>query len=155
MVSFAFEPEHVEFAESLKAFAARELLPNYRDRAASTDFPFEAFKQLGDLGVLGIGLPEEFGGTGDDDPVLLGLATEVLAAGDVNVASAPVQIGLVGSQFLHCDRAVQERYLPSLIRGEETVAIATLSVQVACRRPQCPCCRQLCWDPSPHHQIPV
>ncbi|OZC29509.1 acyl-CoA dehydrogenase family protein [Gordonia polyisoprenivorans] len=124
MVSFDFSSEHAAFADTLKTFAARELLPHYRDRSASTEFPFEAFKQLGDLGVLGIGLPEEFGGTGEEDPVLLGLATEVLAAGDVNIASAPVQIGLVGSQFLHCDRAVQERYLPPLIRGEETVAIA-------------------------------
>ena len=43
---------------------------------------------LAGLGVLGIGLPEEFGGTGSspDDPVTLGLVTETLAYGDVNVA---------------------------------------------------------------------
>ncbi|PYE11689.1 cyclohexanecarboxyl-CoA dehydrogenase [Williamsia limnetica] len=124
MVSFEFDEVHQDFAKTLRAFSDQELLPRYRDRAASTDFPFDAYKQLGDLGVLGIGLPEEFGGTGEEDPVLLGLATETLAAGDVNVASAPVQLGLVASQFMHCGREVQERYLPPLISGDETAAIA-------------------------------
>lgn len=124
MVSFAFDDEHEQFREALEDFGRKELLPNYRSRAASTEFPFEAYRQLGDLGVLGIGLPEEFGGTGDEDPVLLGLATETLARADVNLASAPVQIGLIGSQLVHGTREVQERYLPAMIEGRETVAIA-------------------------------
>ncbi|MDH6679177.1 cyclohexanecarboxyl-CoA dehydrogenase [Rhodococcus sp. LBL1] len=124
MVSFSFTEDQQEFADTLSAFSTRELLPHYRDRSASYEFPFDAFKQLGELGVLGIGLPEEFGGTGVEDPIMLGLATEVLAAGDINLASAPVQAGLVGSQLAHAGREVQERYLPALINGLETVAIA-------------------------------
>lgn len=124
MVSFEFDEVHQDFAKALRAFSDKELLPRYRERAASTEFPFDAYKQLGDLGVLGIGLPEEFGGTGEEDPVLLGLATETLAAGDVNVAAAPVQLGLIASQFMRCGREVQERYLPPLISGDETAAIA-------------------------------
>ena len=124
MVSFAFNDDHLEFAKTLRAFSDRELLPRYRERSAVTDYPFDALKQLGDLGVLGIGLPEEFGGTGEDDPVLLGLATETLAGGDINVASGPVQTGLVASQFKYCGKAIQDRYLPPLIAGTETAAIA-------------------------------
>ena len=70
MVSFAFTDEQEEFAKTLADFSRRELLPGYRDRAASTAFPFDVLRKLGELGVLGIGLPEEYGGTGDDDPVL-------------------------------------------------------------------------------------
>ncbi len=124
MVSFAFDDVHEQFRTSLEDFSRRELAPRYRERAASNEFPFEVFRQLGDLGVLGIGLPEEFGGTGQEDPVLLGLATETLAYGDVNLASAPVQIGLIASQLVHGTREVQERYLPAMIEGRETVAIA-------------------------------
>ncbi|MCE3551095.1 acyl-CoA dehydrogenase family protein [Pseudonocardia sp. RS11V-5] len=124
MVSFAFDEEHEEFRATLADFARKELLPNYRERAASTEFPFEVFRKLGELGVLGIGLPEEYGGTGDEDPVLLGLATETLAYGDVNLASAPVQIGLIASQLVHGTKEVRERYLPAMIEGRETVAIA-------------------------------
>src|SRR5205807_7932762 len=59
-----------------------------------------------------------------DDPILLGLATETLAEGDVNVAASPVQIGLVGSQLAHGSDAVRQQYLTPLIKGECTVAIA-------------------------------
>ncbi|MFC9838053.1 acyl-CoA dehydrogenase family protein [Rhodococcus sp. NPDC127530] len=124
MVSFAFTDEHEEFRQTLAAFSDRVLLPGYRDRAASTDFPFDILKRLGDLGLLGIGLPEQYGGTGTEDPVLLGIATETLAYGDVNMASAPVQIGLVASQLALCRNEIQERYLPPLINGEQTIAIA-------------------------------
>jgi len=124
MVSFAFTDEHEEFRKTLAAFSDRVLLPGYRDRAASTDFPFDILKRLGDLGLLGIGLPEQYGGTGTEDPVLLGIATETLAYGDVNMASAPVQIGLVASQLALCRDEIQERYLPPLVNGEQTIAIA-------------------------------
>ena len=124
MVSFEFTSDQIAFQQTLADFSRKVLLPGYRDRAASTEFPFELLRQLGDLGVLGIGLPEKYGGTGAEDPVTLGLATETLAYGDVNVASAPVQIGLIGSQLMHGTEEVQQRYLPAMIEGRENVAIA-------------------------------
>lgn len=124
MVSFDFTPDQTAFQKTLVDFSRKVLLPGYRDRAASTEFPFEILRQLGELGVLGIGLPEKYGGTGAEDPVMLGLATETLAYGDVNVASAPVQIGLIGSQLMHGTEEIQQRYLPAMIEGRENVAIA-------------------------------
>jgi cyclohexanecarboxyl-CoA dehydrogenase len=124
MVSFAFTDEQRAFAGTLAEFCREVLSPGYRDRAASAAFPFDVLRQLGDLGVLGIGLPEKYGGTGEEDPVLLGPATETLAYGDVNMASAPIQVGLIGSQLAHAGDEVQQRYLPPLIEGRETVAIA-------------------------------
>src|SRR5690242_18003287 len=73
VVSFAFTEEQQDFAKSLAGYARKVLLPGYRERAASAEFPFDVLRQLGELGVLGIGLPERYGGTGTDDPVLLGL----------------------------------------------------------------------------------
>src|ERR1700739_4510322 len=124
MISFEFTPDQTAYQKTLSDFSRKVLLPGYRDRAASTEFPFDVLRQLGELGVLGIGLPEQYGGTGTEDPVTLGLATETLAYGDVNVASAPVQIGLIASQLAHGTEEVQQRYLPAMIEGRETVAIA-------------------------------
>jgi cyclohexanecarboxyl-CoA dehydrogenase len=124
VVSFEFRDDHEEFRKTLHEFSERVLLPGYRERAASAQFPFDVYEKLGALGVLGIGLPEEYGGTGHEDPILLGLATETLARGDVNLAGAPVQIGLTGSQLAKASKEVQERYLPPLIAGKETIAIA-------------------------------
>ncbi|MCU1413376.1 MAG: acyl-CoA dehydrogenase [Microbacteriaceae bacterium] len=124
MLDFDFSDEQQQLRETLAEFSAKELLPNYLQTSASYDFPFPVLKKLGDLGILGIGFPEEFGGTGEDDPVLLGIAAETLAYGDVNLASAPIQVGLVGAQLLHGTREVQERYLPPMIAGEINLAIA-------------------------------
>ena len=123
-VDFSFSPEQEDFRATLQAFSTRELLPHYLATSSSIEFPFAALKKLGDLGVLGIGFPERFGGTGEDDPVMLGIAAETLAYGDVNLASAPIQVGLVGAQLLHGTEEVQERYLPRVIAGEENLAIA-------------------------------
>ena len=123
-LDFRFSDEQEEFRRTLALFSEKELLPNYRATSSSTEFPFATLKKLGDLGVLGIGFPEKFGGTGEDDPVLLGIATETLAYGDVNLASAPIQVGLVGAQLLHGTEEVQERYLPPMIAGETNLAIA-------------------------------
>jgi cyclohexanecarboxyl-CoA dehydrogenase len=124
VLDFSFSDEHESFRKLLADFSTRELLPGYTARSASTEFPYELLTKLGDLGVLGIGLPEKFGGTGEDDPVLLGIATETLAYGDVNLASAPIQVGLVGAQLLASSEEVQERYLPPVIAGTENLAIA-------------------------------
>jgi cyclohexanecarboxyl-CoA dehydrogenase len=124
LISFAFSEEQEEFRRSLARFATEELRPGYRERASKTDFPWEIQRRLGSMGVLGIGLPEEYGGTGVEDPILLGLAAETLAGGDVNVAAAPVQVGLIGSQLARGSEAVRQQYLVPLIKGECTVAIA-------------------------------
>ena len=123
-LDFRFSDDQEDFRRALVAFSDRELLPHYVTTSSSTEFPFAALKKLGDLGVLGIGFPERFGGSGVADPVMLGIATETLAYGDVNIASAPIQVGLVGAQLLHGSEEVQERYLPRVIAGEENLAIA-------------------------------
>lgn len=127
MLSFAFTEEQEAYRAELARYARTRLLPAYRDRAATTDFPWDAHKELAGLGVLGIGLPEEFGGTGShpDDPITLGLVTETLAYGDVNVAAAPVQSGLVAAQLAEGgSREVCERYIPELIAGDAVSGIA-------------------------------
>src|ERR1700752_4484381 len=96
MLSFAFRPEQEDFRVQLRRFAVAELAPHYIERAARPEFCWEAHRHLANLGV---GRPEKHGGTGAPDPVTLGLATETLAYGDVNVASAPVLSGLVASQL--------------------------------------------------------
>ena len=125
MLSFAFSPEQEDFRSQLRRFAVAELTPYYIERAARSEFCWEAHRQLAGLGVLGIGLPEKHGGTGAPDPVTLGLATEILAYGDVNVASAPVLSGLVASQLAENGQgAVVDEWLPQLIAGDVVAAIA-------------------------------
>lgn len=125
MLSFAFSREQEDFCAELRKFAVAELAPRYIERAARSEFCWGAHRQLADLGVLGIGLPEKHGGTGAPDPVTLGLATETLAYGDVNIASAPVLSGLVAAQLAEYGQdAVVDHWLPRLIAGDVVAAIA-------------------------------
>jgi cyclohexanecarboxyl-CoA dehydrogenase len=125
VLSFAFDDAQEQLRGELRAFAAKELAPRYLERAAVADFPWDAHRQLGELGVLGIGLPEEYGGSGDPDPVTLGLVVETLAAGDVNVAAGPIYTGLVAAQIAaHATPEACGTWLPGLIAGETVVAIA-------------------------------
>jgi cyclohexanecarboxyl-CoA dehydrogenase len=123
-ISFAFTDEQEQFRQAVARFARERVAPGYRDRSNSSAYPMDLHRELASLGVLGIGLPEKFGGTGDEDPVTLGIACEEVGAADVNLAAAPVVIGLTGAQLaLGATAAVQERWLPGLIDGTEMVAI--------------------------------
>jgi cyclohexanecarboxyl-CoA dehydrogenase len=125
MLSFEFTPDQRDFARELRKFAVQELAPRYIERAAKPEYPWDAHRQLAELGVLGIGLPERYGGSGDADPILLGLAAETLAYGDVNVASAPILVGLVAAQLAEQGQeSVVAEWLPRLINGEVVAAIA-------------------------------
>src|SRR2546428_12531145 len=116
MLSFAFTPEQEDFRVQLRKFAVAELAPHYIERAARSEFCWEAHRQLANLGVLGIGLPEKHGGTGAPDPGTLGLATEALAYGGAHVASAPVLSRLVASQLAaNRQDAILAEWLPPAV----------------------------------------
>ncbi|MGQ0631398.1 MAG: acyl-CoA dehydrogenase family protein [Sporichthyaceae bacterium] len=131
MISFEFTAEQQAFGKELRRYAVTELAPRYLERATKAEYPWDAHRQLAELGLLGIGLPEKYGGTGEPDPIMLGLAGETLAYGDVNVASAPVLTGLVAEQLAAQgqDEVVAE-YLPRLINGEIVAAIAVTEPSV-------------------------
>jgi cyclohexanecarboxyl-CoA dehydrogenase len=123
-ISFAFTNEQEQFRQAVARFARERVAPGYRERSKTSTYPLGLHRELASLGVLGIGLPEKFGGTGEEDPVTLGIACEELGAADVNLAAAPVTVGLTGAQLARGGTAAaQERWLPGLIDGTEFVAI--------------------------------
>ena len=57
MLSFAFSPEQEDVRAQLRRFTVAELAPHDNERAARSEFCWDAHRQLASLGVLGIGLP--------------------------------------------------------------------------------------------------
>ncbi|MGD0063061.1 MAG: acyl-CoA dehydrogenase family protein [Streptosporangiaceae bacterium] len=122
-LSFAFTGDQEQFRKAVARFAERRVAPGYRERSGQHAYPMALHAEMAALGVLGIGLPEEFGGTGREDPIALGIACEEIGAADVNLAAAPVTVGLTGAQLAEGgSQAVRERWLPAMIDGREIVA---------------------------------
>ena len=122
---FDFTEDQLLFRDAVREFAARRLSPGYLDRARSPEFPWKQYREAAKLGVAGIGIAEEYGGTGQPDFISLGIACEELAYGDINVAVDPYQAGLSGDIIQRfASPPVKQRYLPVVVAGEVVLALA-------------------------------
>jgi len=111
--------------ESVSDFAADRIAPRAAQIDESNQFPRDLWPELGDLGLLGITVEEEFGGSG------LGYLAHVVAMEEISRASASVGLAygahsnLCVNQLRRWGTAEQkEQYLPKLVSGEYIGALA-------------------------------
>lgn len=115
--------------DTVRSYAADAIAPLAQGIDASNRFPRELWPQLGELGLLGITVEEEFGGAG------LGYLAHVVAMEEISRASASVGLSY-GAHSNLCvnqlrrwgNKAQKERYLPKLISGEHVGALAMSEV---------------------------
>ena len=62
-MNFSFTEDHNMIAQMVKDFTEKEIRPNVR-KWEEQHFPKELFKKAGELGLMGVLVPEEFGGAG-------------------------------------------------------------------------------------------
>ena len=87
-----FTPEHEQIADTVRKFVAKEINPFVPEWEAAGMFPAHAlFKKMGDLGLLGIKYPAEYGGMGLDFSYSMVMAE---ALGDCNGGGVPMAIGV-------------------------------------------------------------
>ena len=87
-----FTPEHEQISDTVRKFVANEINPHSAAWEKAGIFPArELFKKMGDLGLLGIKYPTEFGGMGLDFSYSMVMAE---ALGDCNVGGVPMAIGV-------------------------------------------------------------
>jgi isovaleryl-CoA dehydrogenase len=110
---------------SVRGFAAQEIAPRAQEIDRSNQFPPDLWRKLGDLGVLGITVEEEYGGAG------LGYLAHVVAMEEISRASASVGLSYGAHSNLCVNQvrrngseAQKRRYLPKLISGEHVGALA-------------------------------
>ncbi len=66
MADRMFTAEHEELRRSLRRFVERELAPHAEEWEEAEFFPNDVFRRMGELGFLGLSMPEEYGGSGGD-----------------------------------------------------------------------------------------
>lgn len=109
--------------ESAQRFARERLLPDYQKRERHGILDRELVREMGRMGLLGMDVPEAYGGMGAD-AVTTGLVAEALAYGDFNVSAVPVGISLNAAILIrHAQPEVVREWVPSMTRGDTVVAI--------------------------------
>src|ERR687885_548165 len=121
---FIFTDEHEQLRESIRAFVLKELRPHAEEWEEDT-YPDWVFRRMGELGLLGLSYPEEYGGQGGDYYCNLVLAEEIVhsncgglcmgVAVHTDMATPPIHVFGTEEQ--------KQAYLAPAIRGEKIACL--------------------------------
>ena len=125
MMSFGLDPVIEEMREMISRFVADKITPRAADIDEKNDFPNELWPMLGAQGLLGITVPEEYGGAG------LGYVAHIVAMEEISRGSASVGLSYgahsnlcINQITINGTKEQKQRYLPKLISGENIGALA-------------------------------
>lgn len=123
----AFSPEHEFYAGWVRDFAG-PYASGYLARALKDEFPWDVAREMAEVGLLGLGTPEEYGGQGPIGEGLtkvhLGIAHEELAYADFYLSQVAYTCNLIGpllSRFLPAE--VAREWVPEVVQGRRLVAV--------------------------------
>jgi alkylation response protein AidB-like acyl-CoA dehydrogenase len=121
---FIFTEEHERLRESIARFVARELAP-HAEEWEETTFPDSVIRRMGELGFLGLSVPEQYGGQGGDYYANLVLAEEMAGARCGGLAmGVAVHTDMATPPILAFGTEEQkQRYLTPSMRGEKIACI--------------------------------
>ncbi len=121
-----YSDEHHALRESVRRFVAREITPHVAEWDEAEGFPRDLYRKAAEVGLLGIGFPEEFGGIpGTDHFHRLIAGIELAQAGSGGVA-ASLMSHTIGSPPLVAfgSAELKQRVLPAVLAGERISALA-------------------------------
>ncbi len=124
-----FEPTEMQalVAKTARDFAARELRPRAAERDRKATFPVEEMRTLGTLGLLGVCVPEEFGGAAAG-PVALAMTIAEVAHADASVAVTMAVTNMVAEILAQFGSdTVKRQFLPDVCSGAAVAASFALS----------------------------
>lgn len=113
-------PEHKKFRQKIREFAEKEIEPKSASLDESGEFPFDTMKKLGEMGILGMVVPEKYGGSGYDTTsysIAVEEISRVCGSTGITVA-AHNSLGLYPI-YLFGNEEQKRKYIPSLARGEK------------------------------------
>jgi butyryl-CoA dehydrogenase len=122
-MDFTFSPEHVALRRMIREFAETEVAPLAAEIDREGQIPFETLRKLGEIGLLGVCFPQEYGGMGAGEAgycILMEELARVCTSTSTNVG-AHIGIGAM-SIYLDGTEEQKQKYLVPLARGEKIAA---------------------------------
>jgi alkylation response protein AidB-like acyl-CoA dehydrogenase len=118
-MDFDLPPEHELIRRTVREFARSEIAPLAEELDRTKAFPYEIVRKLGELNLMGIPFPEEYGG-GGGDTLAYALAVEELTRVDSSVAITLCAHTSLGTQpiYLYGSEEQKREWLPQLCSGE-------------------------------------
>src|SRR4030081_2854059 len=118
-MDFELPPDHRLLRSTVREFATQEIAPVAEELDRTKTFPYDIVRRLGELDLMGIPFPEEYGGAGGDS-LDYALVVEELARGDSSVAITLCAHTSLGTQPISLFGSEEQKadWLPPLCRGE-------------------------------------
>jgi alkylation response protein AidB-like acyl-CoA dehydrogenase len=118
-MNFELTSEQEMVRRTIREFAEEEVAPGATERDMNKEFPVEIFKKLGNMGMMGLPFPEEYGG-GGADTISFAIVTEELsrACGSTGITySAHISLGGAPLHLFGTEEQ-KEKYLVPICKGE-------------------------------------
>jgi len=118
-MDFDLSPDHELIRRTVREFARSEVAPVAEQLDRTKSFPYEIVRKLGELDLMGIPFPQEYGG-GGGDTLAYALAVEELTRVDSSVAITLCAHTSLGTQpiYLFGSEDQKQEWMPQLCRGE-------------------------------------
>jgi alkylation response protein AidB-like acyl-CoA dehydrogenase len=129
-MDFQLTEEQKLIRDTIREFAQKEIVPIARHTDEMGEFPWQTFKKLGELGLMGLPFPEQYGGAGGDTVSYVLAVEEISAACGSTGLTYAAHVSL-GSWpiFAFGTEAQKHKYLAPLARGEGLGAFALTEPQ--------------------------
>ena len=126
---FSLTADQLSFRETAARFAADVLAPSYKANEKAGAVSVELRRKMGEVGLIGVEFPEEFGGLGVDH-VTSGVVLEAIAEGDFNVGYIQLLGSLCGAILArHAAPEIAAEILPQVASGDKLLCIALTEPQ--------------------------
>jgi short/branched chain acyl-CoA dehydrogenase len=122
-VDFELTDEQRLLRDTVREFASQEVAPVAEELDRTKSFPYEIVRKMGDLGLMGIPFPEEYGG-GGADTLAYAIAVEELARVDSSVCITMAAHTSLGTMPIHLWGSAEQKseWLPELTSGRRLAA---------------------------------
>ena len=120
-----FGRAHEMVRRAAREFVDKEIVPYVDEWEEAGEFPRELYKKAGDVGLLGIGYPEEWGGTPGDIFFSIVAGEEIMRAGSGGIAAGLGSLHIALPPIISRGTDEQkERFVKPVIKGEKIAALA-------------------------------